>query len=160
MGTTKTRCKCMEKRKSTLTKESSARSLAWIALNRAWTRVSDRIESALKQAGHPSLAWYDVLWELEKVDDAGLRPVELEARLLIQQHNLSRLLARMEKAGMVTKLRCPEDGRGLRVRLTEKGRRTRDRMWDIYRPALDDALRGLSDEEAKTLADRLDGLGV
>ena len=107
-----------------------------------------------------ALAWYDVLWELEKVDDAGLRPVELEARLLIQQHNLSRLLARMEKAGMVTKLRCPEDGRGLRVRLTEKGRRTRDRMWDIYRPALDDALRGLSDEEAKTLADRLDGLGV
>lgn len=139
---------------------TSARVRAWIALNRAWTRVSGRVETRLKQAGHPPLAWYDVLWELEKMRDCCLRPVELEARLLIRQHNLSRLLTRMETAGLIEKLRCPEDGRGLQIRLTDAGREARKAMWEVYRPALDEALGTLSTEDAEAMAERLDGLGA
>lgn len=141
------------------TASSAARARAWIALNRAWTRVSGLIETRLKQAGHPPLAWYDVLWELEKMADCCLRPVELEARLLVQQHNLSRLLTRMEKAGLVEKLHCPEDRRGLRVRLTDAGREVRKAMWEIYRPALDEALGALSAADAEALEEKLNGLG-
>lgn len=155
-GERQTICKCMNQKIST----TSARARAWIALYRAWTRVSGLVETRLKQAGHPPLAWYDVLWELEKMCDCYLRPVELEARLQMQQHNLSRLLTRMETAGLIEKLRCPEDGRGLRVRLTEQGRQMRKAMWEVYRPALDDALEALSPAEANALAERLDGLGV
>ncbi|OLF72984.1 hypothetical protein AWH62_08485 [Maricaulis sp. W15] len=132
---------------------------AWVALNRAWTRISGAVEAQLKRAGHPPLAWYDVLWELEKADACCLRPIELEARLLIRQHNLSRLLTRMATAGLVKKLSCPEDGRSLRIELTPAGRQTRKAMWEVYQPALDAALEGLAPAEARQLAEQLDRLG-
>lgn len=136
--------------------ETKARHQAWIAINRAQKRLSDTIEGALKAAGLPLLSWYDVLWELEKAPDCCLRPVELEARLLMPQHNLSRLLTRMAAAGLVDKTRCPDDGRGQRVVLTDNGRRTRARMWTVYGPALDDALGKLNEADAGELVRKLD----
>ena len=50
----------------------------WTGLARAQSRIQTEIETALKTAGLPPLAWYDVLLELERHDEHGLRPMELE----------------------------------------------------------------------------------
>ncbi|QDZ01966.1 MarR family transcriptional regulator [Nitratireductor mangrovi] len=133
---------------------------AWIALARANRRAMRLIEGRLKQAGLPQLAWYDVLWELERAGADGLRPFALERRLLFEQYNLSRLADRMAKAGLVERRACAEDGRGHMLAITEQGREMRERMWAVYRPAIAAVIgSSLSLAEKAVLAGLLDRTG-
>jgi DNA-binding MarR family transcriptional regulator len=109
---------------------------AWAQLVRAEQTVLGRIEAALKAAGFPPLSWYDVLLELSRAADGRLRPLELERRTLLAQYNASRLIDRMEKAGLVERLPHPEDGRGQLVAITPEGRALQKRMWKVYGPTI------------------------
>jgi DNA-binding MarR family transcriptional regulator len=129
---------------------------AWIALNRAQQAALLKIERAFRDAGLPPSAWYDVLWELERAGEAGLRPFELERRRLIAQSNVSRLIDRLAEQGLVERRPCEEDGRGQRVVLTPRGREMRKRMWPVYARAIQDAVgRRLPEREAATLVSLL-----
>jgi DNA-binding MarR family transcriptional regulator len=134
--------------------ESAVR--AWARLMRAHQAAFGHVEGALKAAGLPPLAWYDVLLELERAGDCGLRPFTLERELLLPQYALSRLLARMEEAGLVRRGSCPSDGRGQMVVITEAGRATRRAMWPVYGSALHEAVGSrLSAAESDGLAELL-----
>src|SRR5262245_5247449 len=100
---------------------------AWTRLIRAQQAALVAVESDLKAAGFPPLAWYDALLELSRAD-AGLRPFALEQELLLAQYNLSRLLDRLEQGGYVERRSCPEDGRGQIVAITASGRALIKRM--------------------------------
>jgi DNA-binding MarR family transcriptional regulator len=108
----------------------------WVRLVRAGQTVLGKIEAELKAADLPPLAWYDVLLELGRAEDGRLRPLELERRTLLAQYNASRLIDRMEKAGLVERLPHPEDGRGQLVAITPAGRAQQKRIWKIYGPAI------------------------
>lgn len=126
---------------------------AWTRLLRAHQAALGRVECALKKAGLPPLAWYDVLLELERVGDAGLRPFALEQALLLPQYGLSRLLARIEQAGLIRRCVCPADGRGQVVAITPAGRDMRARIWPVYAAALQAAIgTRLDAAEAASLA--------
>lgn len=88
----------------------------------------------------PPLAWYDVLLEVERSSDTGLRPFELERAMLLEQYNLSRLLTRIEHAGFVERQACDDDGRGLRIIITDQGRALRRKMWPVYALAIESAI--------------------
>lgn len=109
---------------------------AWTSLFRASQALLDGVESELKAHGLPQLSWYDALLEIEKAGADGIRPFELKERLLLPQYGTSRLLDRVAKAGLITREDVETDGRGQIVRLTEKGRDTRQAMWPIYAGAL------------------------
>jgi DNA-binding MarR family transcriptional regulator len=133
-------------------KVSDAAVTAWARLLRAHATALGRVEGALKRAGLPQLAWYDVLLETERAP-AGLRPKELEARMLLAQYNLSRLLDRMQREGLVERRPCAEDGRGQVVHATDAGRRLRRRMWPTYAASIREAVGArLTDAEAQDLA--------
>jgi DNA-binding MarR family transcriptional regulator len=127
--------------------------LAWARLMKAQRLALARVEAALKEAGLPPLAWYDVLLELERAGDAGARPFELERALLLAQYNLSRLLDRIEREGLVERTPCPDDGRGHVVRISSRGRVTRKAMWPVYAQAIEAAIGTCFDNtEAETLS--------
>ncbi|MCX5389151.1 MarR family winged helix-turn-helix transcriptional regulator [Streptomyces sp. NBC_00094] len=64
----------------------------------------------------------DVLAEGGSEDTpASWRVQELAGRVHLSQSALSRLIARLEKDGLVARGMCPEDRRGVRVIVTEKG---------------------------------------
>jgi DNA-binding MarR family transcriptional regulator len=129
---------------------------AWACLNRAQQAAMGQVERALKAASLPPLAWYEVLVELERAGRCGLRPFALEEALLLPQYGLSRLLARMEAAGLVVRGSCPDDRRGQLVALTDAGRAMRQRMWPVYAAAVQEAVGArLSEGEAEALADLL-----
>ena len=129
---------------------------AWACLNRAQQAAMGRVERALKAAGLPPLAWCEVLVELEREGGCGLRPFALEQALLLPQYGLSRLLARMEAAGLVVRASCPEDGRGQMVALTDAGRATLQRMRPVYAGAVQEAVGArLSEAQAEALAELL-----
>jgi DNA-binding MarR family transcriptional regulator len=124
---------------------------AWTRLVRAQAAALAAVEADLKEGGLPPLAWYDVLLELSRQD--GLRPFEIEARVLLAQYNLSRLLDRLQAAGYVERAPCAEDGRGQIVLITSSGRELQKRMWPTYRAAIARHVgEKLSDAEAETLA--------
>ena len=105
---------------------------AWINLMRAQQRVLGAIERDFKDAGMPPFGWYDVLWELARAREGRLRPFEIEERTLLAQYNLSRLIDRLEKEGLVERHTFDDDGRGRWVVMTEKGRGLRETMWEVY----------------------------
>lgn len=126
---------------------------AWARLVRVSGALVAAVEADLRAAGMPPLGWYDVLLELERAGDAGLRPVELQGRLLIAQYNLSRLADRMEAAGLVARAPDACDRRGQRLRITAQGRRQRQAAWPVYRAAIGRHVAArLAPGEAETLA--------
>ena len=132
---------------------SEAATRAWVALMRAQQELLAAIEDDLKAAGMPQLSWYDVLLELSRSEYGKLRPYQIEERTLLTQYNLSRLIDRMEAAGLVAKEPFGEDGRGRVVALTKAGRETQANMWTIYGASIAARIGGrLTDDEADTLA--------
>lgn len=108
---------------------------AWVGLVRAQRRALLNIEAEIKAAGFPPLAWYDVLLELKRAGGT-LRPQEIEAKLLVAQHNVSRLIDRLAQAGLVERRPVADDGRGQAIAITAAGRDLQKRMWSVYGRAI------------------------
>lgn len=130
---------------------------AWVALGRVSQAVRCQVEDRMKKAGFPELSWYTVLWELEKAGKP-IRPKDLAVPLFILPYQLSRLVDRMEREGLVKRMICKEDRRGHVLEPTPKGRALRKAMWAVYAPAMDAAMAKLDDKDAVKLAELLDRL--
>ena len=125
---------------------------AWVRLVRARHAVVSAVEADSKAAGVLPIEWYDVLWDLERHED-GVRPFELEQRLLFTQYNLSRLVDRLVEAGLVKKVACPSDKRGHMLFITEAGRKARKATWPHYARSVNKHLgEKLSEAETEKLA--------
>lgn len=68
--------------------------------------------------------------------DPALRVQEISERVHLSQSALSRLIARLEKDGLVERCMCPEDRRGVRVALTVKGRTLHGEVLPVQRAVL------------------------
>lgn len=109
---------------------------AWTRLIRAGQGLLAAAEADLKAAGFPPLSWYDALLELRRAGEEGLRPLALQQQMLLAQYNLSRLLDRMERDGLITRRPCADDARGQIVAATAAGLALQERMWPAYRAAI------------------------
>ncbi|GAA1370122.1 MarR family winged helix-turn-helix transcriptional regulator [Streptomyces beijiangensis] len=87
----------------------------------------------------------DVLSE-NAAEDGGdsYRVQEIAARVHLSQSALSRLIARLEKDGLVCRGMCSEDRRGVRVVLTDKGRARHAEVLPLQRAVLARMLRPVS----------------
>jgi DNA-binding MarR family transcriptional regulator len=90
------------------------------------------VEDALSKEGLPPLPWYDVLWELDKSPEGNLRLNEIGKRVLLDKYNVTRLVQRLENEGLVRRVPCAQDGRGIFAHITPKGRKLREKMWPVY----------------------------
>jgi DNA-binding MarR family transcriptional regulator len=129
---------------------------AWALFLTAHAVLIDRVEAALRRAGLPELAWYDVLWALENADRGKLRMHELAERIVLTRSNLSRLVDRLERAGLVRREACVDDGRGHYAVIAEPGLAMRKKMWPVYRAEIDRVFaRHVDPAEAQVVADCL-----
>ena len=105
---------------------------SWARLVRAQQLLLERVEADLKQGGLPPLRWYDVLLELHRSEPDGLRQFEIGEAVLLNKYNVSRLLDRLEREGLIDRYACESDGRGAQVRITTSGKDLLKRMWKVY----------------------------
>ncbi len=99
---------------------------AWRGVLFASARVLRIAElDLIKREGFP-LTWLDVLAQLYDAPGNGLRMQELGERSLFTRSGLTRLVDRIEAAGLVRREPVPGDRRGVRVVLTPEGRRRHD----------------------------------
>lgn len=110
--------------------------LAWARLVRAQQMLLDRIDGDLKHAGLPPLRWYDVLLELHRAVPDGLRQFEIGEAVLLSKYNVSRLLDRLEREGLIERYVCEADGRGAQIQITPSGNDLLKRMWNVYGKAI------------------------
>ena len=68
-----------------------------------------------------------------------------------EPYNMTRLLDRLERAGLLRRERAPGDRRGAMAVLTDAGRTTRRRMWPLYERAILEVFSPLSDRDAESL---------
>jgi DNA-binding MarR family transcriptional regulator len=105
----------------------------WRAFLRAHSTMLRRIARDLEDARLPPLTWYDVLAALRDAPEPqGLKQVELAERVLLSNSGLSRLIDRIEREGLVARVRCPGDRRSLNIQLTDEGREMIEQMWPVY----------------------------
>ncbi|MFD7703509.1 MarR family winged helix-turn-helix transcriptional regulator [Streptomyces caelestis] len=82
----------------------------------------------------------DLLAAAAPAGDEQCRVQNLVGRVHLSQSALSRLIARLEKDGLVERSMCLEDRRGVYVRLTPKGRERHAEALPVQRAALARAL--------------------
>ena len=126
---------------------------AWRALITAHAAAVEGIERGLVEAGLPSLGWYDVLLELSAAPGCQLRMHELASAVVLSRSGLTRLVDRLEKAGLLRREPDPADGRGSFAVLTDEGARMREKMWPVYARGIAEHFGAhVSDEEAEVLS--------
>lgn len=126
------------------------RGSTWRLFLTAHARLIDRIEAKLAEAKLPPLEWYDVLLTLKNAPDRRLRLSEVAQQVLLSRSNLTRLVDRLEKAGLLYREACPTDRRGTFAVLTEAGLAMQQQMWTIYSKGIAEYFAcHLDDAEAK-----------
>ncbi|HEX5580410.1 MAG TPA: MarR family transcriptional regulator [Gemmatimonadaceae bacterium] len=105
---------------------------AYLSLVRTAAVLTDAFDQMLKPYGI-SGTQYNVLRILRGAGADGLCRNEVRDRLLTRMPDVTRLLDRMEEAGLVTRERSSEDRRMVTTRLTAEGQRLVDRLDDVVR---------------------------
>ncbi len=111
----------------------------------------------IEREGFP-ITWLDVLAQLYDASGRGLRMQELEERSLFTRSGLTRLVDRIEAAGLVRREPVPGDRRGVRVVLTPEGRRRHDEAFVHHMQLIEREFgRRLRPDQQKAVADALAG---
>ncbi|MFB9830850.1 MarR family winged helix-turn-helix transcriptional regulator [Actinoallomurus acaciae] len=86
------------------------------------------------------------LWERD-----GLTPGEVASRVHLSTPTVVNTATRMEEAGLLTRVRDPDDGRLVRLHLTERGRAAREPIEEERRRLMEHATATLTEEERRHL---------
>ena len=118
-------------------------------------RIAER--DLVEREGFP-MSWLDVLAQLYDAPGNGLRMQELEERSLFTRSGLTRLVDRIEAAGLVRREPVPGDRRGVRIVLTPEGRRRHDAAFVEHLRVIEREFGGrLTPPEQQAVADALAG---
>jgi DNA-binding MarR family transcriptional regulator len=129
---------------------------AWRGLLNTHARLIAQIETALAEAGLPQLAWYDVLWALQRAPGKALRMGELADAVTISRSGLTRLVDRIEADGLLERRPSAADRRAIEVTITPEGSKLLRRMWPVYEKVLRDQFESkLTSQEARALGKAL-----
>ncbi|MFD8234691.1 MarR family winged helix-turn-helix transcriptional regulator [Streptomyces sp. NPDC059696] len=116
----------------------------WRDILSAHARTMCEIDRALHPhgLGASDFEVLDMLVAAAPAEGEQCRVQNLVGRVHLSQSALSRLIARLEKDGLVTRSVCAEDRRGVWVALTSRGRELHAEVLPLQRAALTRALGG------------------
>ncbi len=130
-----------------------ARVTTWMRLARAYHRI-DRASAELLRGWDLSVAQFDVLTQIGARE--GLTQQALAERLLVTKGNVSQLIARMVRRGLV---RRAQEGRAMALFLTAEGRALYARVVPEQEALIAGRFAALSPAELRALAAALRALG-
>jgi DNA-binding MarR family transcriptional regulator len=95
---------------------------AWEGFLRAQATIMRALSGELEQADGMSISSYDVLLQLARAPRRRLRMTELAEAILLSPSGLTRLVERLEREGLVARVKSADDARGAYAALTDRGR--------------------------------------
>lgn len=118
----------------------------WRTFLEAAFALIDILDAELQEERSISLRWYDVLVHLEEAEH-GVRMNELARRILASKSGLTRVIDRMEQAGLVERRRHGDDRRVIEIVMTPDGQRALTNARSVHR-------RGINEHFAQHLNKR------
>lgn len=94
---------------------------AWRGLLRVHAALCKALDAELEAAHGVSLSSYEVLIHLRAAPDRRLRMADLADRAVLSRSGMTRLVDRLERAGLLVREQCPADARGCYAALTAEG---------------------------------------
>jgi len=95
---------------------------AWALFLRTHANVVRLLEDELEKERGLPLAWYEVLLRLSKAEHPW-RMHELADSLYLSRSGATRVVEKLEKNGLVTRVICEGDRRGIEITVTAEGKR-------------------------------------
>jgi DNA-binding MarR family transcriptional regulator len=143
-----------------LSSPSAERLRVWRLYFESALALNDVLDAELERDADIRLRWYDVLVKLEEKPD-GLRMNELAERILYSKSGFTRVVDRMEEAGLVRRVRPENDRRSILVVLTDEGRETMERARRHHRQGIEQHFsRHLTDADIKALTRALEKISA
>jgi DNA-binding MarR family transcriptional regulator len=133
---------------------------AWRLFFESALALIDLLGTELEEQTGIPLRWYDVLVQLEEAP-RGIAMNELAERILYSKSGLTRVVDRMEEAGLVQRVRPENDRRSILVVLTEDGNKTKERARRYHRDGIEQHFAGhLSKSEINALTRALEKISA
>ena len=115
----------------------------WIELLRYSSKLEQIIDDKLRQNYGQNISRFDVLSQLVRETESGLTVGELAGRLIASKGNITGLLDRMGKDGLIRKQAKTDDRRSYLVHITEKGQSLFDEMAENNALWVEQALKSI-----------------
>jgi DNA-binding MarR family transcriptional regulator len=119
-------------------------------------RLSRSLGLELEAECEITLAWFDVLLQLRRSPDGHLKMNEIAEAIVHSSGGTTRLVDRIEEAGLVARQSCPSDRRAIHVAITDAGNAKLDEALNVHLEYLNESLaKQLTESERVTLASLL-----
>ena len=125
---------------------------AWMNLLQANAIVAEALEQRLQAECELSLAENETLARLAHSPEGRLRMADVANLMLVSKSGVTRLIDRLEGAGLATRALCSTDRRVTYAAITPAGREALDRSRPVMAEALETAFsRHLADADVRAL---------
>lgn len=133
--------------------------IVWAALDSAHRVVRDELEQALASECGLSINSFHVLVSLAAAGGTQ-RLNDVNRAIPLSQPSLSRLAARLEEQGLVSRSGDPKDGRGLLLTLTDHGGELLDQGVKVHNECIQATfIDHLTEDEQRVLTEALGRIG-
>lgn len=123
-------------------------------------RLAREFGSRLESDCDMPLAWFEVLLRLRRAGGGLLKMNEVADAIVLSTGGTTRLVDRLEEAGLVRRENCPSDRRATFVAITPEGDRRLDGALAVHVEYLESTVSSrLSDDERAELSRLLEKLG-
>ena len=128
------------------------RQVAWADLLRTHAHLVRVIDAELVGKKLLPLDWYDVLLTLARAKGQKLKLSELADRVFLSRSGLTRLVDRLETAGLLARERCEDDRRVQFATLRPAAHDALQKTWPVYESLINEHFgRHMTDDDASVL---------
>ena len=126
----------------------------WLRLLKVVRGLEQELRDTLRREHNTTLPRFDVMSALSRHPE-GLKMSQLSGVLRVSNGNVTGIADRLSEEGLVERIPVPGDRRAMMLRLTPKGAAQFARQAQAHEDWINEKLRGISSEEARAMAARL-----
>ena len=126
----------------------------WLRLLKVVRGLEQELRDTLRREHNTTLPRFDVMSALSRHPE-GLKMSQLSGVLRVSNGNVTGIADRLSEEGLVERIPVPGDRRAMMLRLTPAGTAQFARQAQAHEDWINEKLRGISSEEARAMAARL-----
>lgn len=135
---------------------ADGRTRAWRLYFTVYRELVSTLETEMERQCGFGLTWYELLSQLDEAVDGRMSMTELADAIVISKGGLTKLIDRMETAGLVSRRERPGDRRVNDIVMTERGRREFTRARTLHTASVGrHFVERISRSQAKAMTDAL-----
>lgn len=120
-----------------------------------WGKINSRLDEVLKEF-NLNVSKFNILMIIKHVGGYdGIQQNEISKRLLVSASNITKLLDKLEKDGMITRNSKKDDKRVKLIRITDFASKLLDSAWAKYSKEIQLLSACLNDESAKKIENKV-----